>query len=99
MLTSSSLGFGASPCTQASSQFANGLARLHSRQLLASQHGTGYLELLWEIESNGVVLVSRFEVFTWLDESDDRRGHADFGIVYIVSRDVSEQSLQDQQQI
>lgn len=59
-------------------------------QLPVSQHGSKYLELLWEIERNSVVLVSRLEVLTWLHKSDDRCSHANLDVVYIVSRDVSE---------
>ena len=98
MVTSSSLGFGASPCAH-EAVIASGLPRLQSRQLPVCQYGSNYLELLWEIECNSVVLVSRLEVFAWLDESDDRGSHADLSVVYIVSRDISEQSLQNQPQI
>ena len=56
-----------------------------------------YLELLWEIEGNSVVLVSRLEVCSWLHKGDHRRSHANLSIVHIVSRNVSEQSLRVQQ--
>ena len=93
--------WGISLCTR-SSTCTCGLPRLQAdrvQKVPVCQHGSNYLELLWEIECNSVILVSRLEVFTWLDESDDRGSHADLGIVYIVSRDISEQSLQDRHQI
>ena len=91
MLISSSLGSGASPCRHHERQ-----SSLTTRQYVKTARPTSEwsagtnLELLWQVECNSVILLSRLEVCCWLHKSDHRRSHADLDIVYIVSRDVSE---------
>ena len=60
------------------------------------KHQAPYLKLLREVEGDGVVLLSCFEVSTRLHKCDDWGGHADLCIVNIVARDVFEQFLQEQ---
>jgi hypothetical protein len=61
-----------------------------------SEHQAPYLKLLREVEGNGVVLLSCFEVITGLHKCNDWSGHADLCIVNIVARNVFEQFLQRQ---
>ena len=61
---------------------------------MPAQKLTTHLELLGEVESNGVILFSRLEVIAWLHKGGSWCGHADLGIVSIVARDIPVQFLQ-----